>query len=245
MSQSRPLIGITTFRNVKSTDPFRAIDGQSVTYVDAVLAAGGMPILIPLHLQKENLSELLDSLDGVLLPGGGDIDPARYGGTNHDKVYGIDPDRDRVEIDLVQLAVERNTPILAICRGFQVFNVALGGTLWEDVLDQRPDSDKHAYFEGYARTHIGHSVHIPDGSCLAGFIGSHSAKPVNSLHHQGVKAIPERLSITATAEDGLVEGLEIPEHRFALAVQWHPEEFVHTDTETLALFKGFIDEAAL
>lgn len=240
MALKRPLIGCTTYRKVTSQDPFIMIDGLMPTYTNAVLAAGGLPVMIPLTLGDTDLLELLDQLDGLLLPGGGDIDPQVYGGNRDNAaVYGVDNNRDRVELLLAKQAVEQEKPLLAICRGHQVLNVALGGSLWEDVFELMPNAQKHAYFHGYARDLISHDVRICEDSRLNSIMGVNS-KAVNSLHHQGIKRLGAHLTPVAYAADGLIEGVEIQDHRFAMGLQWHPEEFYSRDTQTLALFQAFV-----
>ncbi len=241
MTRHRPLIGLTTYRKQVSDLPHLAIDGLMPTYTSAILKAGGLPVLIPLTLEEADLEALFDRLDGILLPGGGDIAPALYGGEENSKIYGIDEGRDRIELWLARRAIETDRPLLGVCRGHQVLNVALGGTLWEDVLDLMPGAIMHAYFRGYARDMLTHSVELCQGSHLARLMGQHEAKPVNSLHHQGIKVLAPRLAATAYAPDGLIEGVEAPGHRFAVGVQWHPEEFAGRDAEMLAIFRGLVE----
>jgi putative glutamine amidotransferase len=240
MNTKRPLIGCTTYRRQVSADPEIWIDGLMPTYTSALLAAGAIPVLIPLTLAQPDLLELFTQLDGVLLPGGGDIDPARYGGQHHPTLYGIDPLRDEVEVFVAQQAVAQDKPLLAICRGHQMLNVALGGSLWEDVLDLMPEAHRHAYFQGFPRSLLSHEVHLAADSRLARILGQ-SHKPVNSLHHQGIRTLGANLRPMAHAADGLIESIEVVDHRFAIGVQWHPEEFFQTDTATLALFQAFVE----
>lgn len=240
MVKKRPLIGCTTYRKVTSQDPLIVVDGLMPTYTGAILAAGGLPVMIPLTLSDEDLRDLFSQLDGLLLPGGGDIDPQVYGGSRENAaVYGIDEIRDRVELLMARTAVEEEKPLLAICRGHQILNVALGGSLWEDVLELMPNAQKHAYFRGHARNLTAHDVRICEDSRLYNVMGV-DHKAVNSIHHQGIKRLGAHLTPTAYAADGLIEGIEIQDHRFALGVQWHPEEFYDQDPQTLALFQAFV-----
>ena len=174
----RPLIGLTTYRKEAVIGYPIDIDGLMPTYSNAIVAAGGLPVLIPQAVGEEELSLLLDELDGLLIPGGGDIDPARYNGQHHDKIYGVDERRDEIELFLAREAVARDKPLLAICRGHQILNVAMGGTLWEDVLEMMPSADRHAYFIGYERNRISHEVRICEDSRLAEIFQSDS-QPVN------------------------------------------------------------------
>jgi putative glutamine amidotransferase len=238
--RSRPLIGCTTYRKETMIGYPVEIDGLMPTYSSAILAAGGLPVLIPQAIPHDELDLLLDELDGLLMPGGGDIEPTRYQGSIHDKIYGVDGRRDDIELFLAREAVARDKPLLAICRGHQILNVAMGGTLWEDVLDLMPNADRHAYFIGYERDRISHDVRICSDSKLAKIAGE-EYQPVNSLHHQGIKRLGSSLTPVAYAPDGLIEGIEIQDHRFALGVQWHPEELFRAHAGAAALFEAFVD----
>jgi putative glutamine amidotransferase len=208
-------------------------------YAAAVTAGGGIPLLIPLGLSDEDLLTVVERVDGLVLPGGGDIDPTFYRGNWHDALRGIDEDRDRVEITVAQQAAKIRKPFLAICRGFQVLNVALGGTLWEDLASQRPESIKHDYYQTGDRSNVSHAVEVNPDSQLASIV-ERETLPVNSLHHQGVRDIAPDLTVTAVAPDGLVEGLEVEGHPFAIGVQWHPENLIQNDPAMLALFESLI-----
>lgn len=235
----RPLIGLTCYR-LKS-ERGRILDGLMPPYMHAVQAAGGIPILIPLTLEDQDIQALCERVDGIMIPGGGDMDPATYGGDPNGKVYGVTPDRDRVELAIAKQTVAADQPLLAICRGHQVLNVAMGGTLYEDLLDQMAGAEKHAYFDHPHRDHTPHTVEISDGTRLAKIMGAQKARPVNSLHHQGIRELGDQLTVTAVSPDGVIEAIEIPEHRFAVGVQWHPEELQANDSEMAGLFKAFIE----
>jgi putative glutamine amidotransferase len=191
-------------------------------YLQAVLNAGGAPVLLPAGLPEEALSGLLSRLDGLLLTGGGDIDPARFSGALHSRVYGIDPERDETEIRLVQLAAETGKPFLGICRGIQAINVALGGSLYTHIADQLPGALKHDQTSDIPRDFLAHRVSITPGSRLAAILGGVDVA-VNSLHHQGAQRVAPGLTAVALSPDGLVEAVELPGHPFGLGVQWHPE----------------------
>lgn len=204
--------------------------------------AGAVPVSIPLGLPNETLLHLLSRLDGVLFSGGGDIDPARYGSAHHPQVNYVDNDRDRVEVSLVDQALERGLPILGICRGLQVINVALGGTLYEDLGEQLPGSIQHNNFKGRPRDHLAHTVEVEPGSALSTVMGS-TSEQVNSLHHQGIRQLAGSLHPSAWAPDGVIEAVELPAYPFLLAVQWHPE-WLQAYPPMRALFKAFIDAAS-
>ena len=235
----RPLIGLTTYR-LKS-ERGRILDGLMPPYCEAVQAAGGIPVLIPLTLEDDQLADVCARMDGVVLPGGGDIDPTYFGGDPHGKVYGVSPERDRVELGVTRQLVDEDQPFLAICRGHQVLNVAQGGTLYEDISELMEGALHHSYFDHPDRGHTPHSVEITPNSWLAEIMGAQKERPVNSLHHQGIKDLGKDLIVSAVAPDGLVEGIEIPGHRFAVGVQWHPEEMQAKDNDMANLFKAFVD----
>jgi putative glutamine amidotransferase len=234
-----PLIGITTARVLNNANIH--VMSTAEAYVQAVYKAGGLPVLIPLGVSDGDLDALLARLDGLLFTGGGDIDPERYGGQPHPRVYDIDPDRDRMELYLVTRAAQEGIPFLGICRGFQVVNVAYGGSLYEDILDQHPGALKHDYFPGYPRDQIVHPVQIAPGSRLAEILGQ-TEVAVNSLHHQGVRQVPVSLPLTALAPDGIPEAVELPGHPFGLAVQWHPE-WLQAHAPMRGLFEAFVGAA--
>lgn len=240
MSQS-PLIGITTtFRTVESTG-----HTSFATYapnITAVEKAGGVPILIPVGLQEETLRAIYDRLDGVLLPGGGDIDPANYGQARHEKTANIDVLRDNTEITLARWAAAEDRPVLGICRGHQVFNVALGGSLIQDIPDAVGTLLLHDTGTTQPRGTRPHSVRIDPASRLAHVIGQTEVQ-VNSLHHQAIERAASDLCITAYAADGVIEAAEIPDRRFALTVQWHPEDLAPEDPTMQRLFDAFVDSA--
>ena len=231
-----PLIGITTARR-----PHAEVRSQIViteAYVQAVAAAGGCPIMIPLGLSPELLENLLARLDGILFTGGGDIDPAFYGAAPHPKVGDVDLDRDGVELYLLEKAVSQEVPFLGICRGLQLINVGLGGTLYVDITAQRSGSLRHDYYPDYPRDYLAHTVDVRTESRLTGILGN-SQMEVNSMHHQGIDRLAPDLVQVASAPDGMVEAVELPDHPFGLAVQWHPE-WLGAHAPMRALFEAFV-----
>jgi putative glutamine amidotransferase len=201
-----------------------------------------MPVLIPAVADESGLRRVYDRLDGLLLAGGGDVDPALYGESPHPATKYVAPERDEVELVLTRWALDDRLPILAICRGVQVLNVAAGGTLYQDVSDQLPSALKHDYHPGYPRTLTPHSVAPVPGSRLADLLLD-PLIPVNSLHHQGIRDLARGLVASAHATDGLIEGVEHGAHPFALGVQWHPEELVEEDRRMRRLFEAFVEAA--
>ena len=237
-----PIIGCTTYRKISDQNPPIQIIGLMPTYIDAVLAVGGIPLLIPLGMGEDELLMVFDRIDGLLLPGGADIEPSIYQKGSNGLSRGIDEDRDRVELFLARTAVTQQKPLFAICRGIQVLNVALGGSLYEDIQVDYPEAIEHDYNSTQPRNFLAHEVAIQSDSILFNQIGK-ATTAVNSLHHQNVRKLASDMVATAVAPDGLVEGVEIPGHPFVLGVQWHPEMLVHDDPGMLALFRGFVQAA--
>ena len=212
------------------------------SYAEAITKAGGIPLLIPLGLDEEDLYTILGRVDGLLLPGGGDIDPALYKGAVDVPLWGIDRERDRTELLLCQIAVDLGVPFLAICRGLQLFNVALGSALIEDIASMKHDAIDHDLPDYQPRNFLAHSVTVLHDSALFQHLRSESCK-VNSIHHQAIRTLAPRLNATALAPDGIIEAAELPGHPFGLGVQWHPENLVDDDPAMLSLFNGLVTAA--
>jgi putative glutamine amidotransferase len=233
-----PIIGVTTHR-ISGKKVQGDEYGSPLSYLNAVNTAGGVPLLIPAHLDEAQLQRVLERVDGLLLTGGGDVDPQLFSGVPHAEVYGIEPDRDRAEITLARAAIQSGRPLLGICRGIQLINVALGGSLYTHIADQLSGALKHDYFPDFPRNQIAHPVQIEAKSCLASILGGVQFG-VNSLHHQGLSHVAPGLVVTARTSDGLVEAVELPGHPFALAVQWHPE-WLQEHAPQRALFRAFVE----
>jgi putative glutamine amidotransferase len=238
---AQPIIGITTSQGTNEED--LPVASLMRAYIDAIVEAGGIPILIPSNLSKEALLTLCDRVGGVLFSGGGDISIERFGGEFHPSISGVDPERDSLELSMLGNLIERGKPFLGICRGCQVINVRLGGTLYTHISDQMPNSLKHDYYPGYPRTYLAHTVRVDSGTQLVQILGDKELS-VNSFHHQGVKDIPEGLKQVAHTSDGLVEALELKDHPFGLAVQWHPEWLTNQETSR-RLFRAFVEAAGI
>jgi putative glutamine amidotransferase len=234
-----PLIGITTSVTVDKTPERAYVNGA---YVRAVQAAGGIPVLLTPHFTPEVQVALWERLDGLLLTGGGDIEPSRFGEVRHPTVDEVSPARDDLELGLTRRAVTEDVPLFAICRGIQVLNVALGGTLVQDIPSEWPNALPHA--QSAPRHEPTHAVKIMgEGTHLGRVLGALEIE-VNSLHHQAIKQLGEGLREVAWAPDGIVEGVEIPgDGRFVVGVQWHPEELVTHDQAARNLFDALIDAA--
>ncbi|HLW63762.1 MAG TPA: gamma-glutamyl-gamma-aminobutyrate hydrolase family protein [Gemmataceae bacterium] len=244
---SRPVIGIATQTQEALPGELPPCWIMGHQYVNVIRQAGALPWLLPLIPDDvPTLRGIFDRLDGIFLTGGVDVDPARYGETREPFCGRSDPARDAVEIQLIQWAWQERKPILAICRGAQVLNVALGGSLYQDVNIQVPKCIKHDCFPTKtepARDVIVHDVNVRSGTNLHGLLASSSVN-VNSMHHQAVKRLALGLHISATAPDGIVEGVEGTNGQFVVGVQWHPEEMVEKDAGMRRMFASFISAAA-
>lgn len=227
---SRPLIGLTV-------GAAQAKDGLDyarlrMTYVHAVEDAGGLPVLIPPLADASSLAAVLERIDGLLLPGGADVDPAEYGESMNGGQE-VNAGLDHLELAAVRCAVERELPTLGICRGQQVINVALGGTLIQHMDGHAPSGPRDALHHGFR---------IAPGTKLAALLGGSvvSDVRVNSHHHQAVKALGEGLVAVAWSEDGTIEGIEAPGHRWLVAVQFHPEDLVPLHPASRTLLEQFV-----
>ena len=236
------IIGITSGLRPVRTDA-GLVPGHAVlpTYTTMVRAAGAVPVLLT-PVAPEAIPALLDRLDAVILSGGGDVDPGRYGGTPHPSIYGVDPNRDDFELALSCMAAERRVPTLCICRGMQVMNVALGGTLIEDIGTRIPGAIDH-FVGGEAASEPRHSVEVAPGSTTAKVLGATTIE-VNSIHHQAVDQIAGSLVATGHSPDGVVEALEPADDAWPMwAVQWHPEYLGPGHPESLRLFETLVAAA--
>ena len=242
----RPVIGVATqtLPGVAGQRPKCWIMGER--YVEALRHAGVLPWLIPLIPQDpDTLHAIFDKLDGVFLTGGVDVDPSRYGEPKSLLCGATDPDRDAVELMLLQHALARQMPVLAVCRGIQIINVAMGGTLYQDVSSQVPATMKHDYVPtavSPSRAYLAHDVLIDGGSRLGDIVRSKVA-PVNSMHHQAIKDLAHGLRPSAHAPDGIIEGVEGVNGQYLVAVQWHPEELAETQPGMGRLFTSFVSAA--
>lgn len=243
----RPTIHIPVTSDRRRRPEFRL----RASYVRAVLGAGGAPLLVPPIPPADAAGQPRPG--GLLLPGGGDVAPSRYGAEDSGAVRLVDPERDEWEIALTRRALEEGWPILAICRGIQLLNVAAGGTLIQDIPTEFPDALCHATPPDRPLHHDAHGVRLLAGSRLACIYGAgdgaalgDASVRVNSRHHQAVRDVAPGLRPTAWAPDGIVEGLETDgpsESPFVVGVQWHPEDLAPRDGATRALFRAFVAAA--
>lgn len=231
----KPIIGITSFFEKENGGKSSTV---SYDYVKAIKAAGGIPLILPIIKEEELLDDYIHIIDGLLLSGGEDLLPLLYDENPIYKVNYICCDRDECEMALFEKAYEKRIPILGICRGMQLINVALGGTLYQDINKQVENSLGHCPHESIADQPY-HRVKIDEGSKLYNIFGKKDIE-VNSFHHQSIKAIGKGLKATAYSHDGIVEGVESLERDFLIGVQWHPEKLAEKYPIFQNIFRTFI-----
>lgn len=231
MSNKRPIIAVFgSHSSAKKTQNIR------VNYLTSLSNAGALPLLAPIFASKEEYEQLASLADGFLFSGGVDIEPYRYGTEKLDCCGETDPDRDQSEFDVYEAIKDTGKPVFGICRGIQTLNVLRGGTLWQDIPSQKPSKTVHSQKEkGSERTHL---VTVEKGTLLHDIVKK-TEFAVNSFHHQAV--MDTTLTISAHAEDGIIEAVEDSKHPFFLGVQWHPEYTTEIDEESARLFKAFVD----
>lgn len=232
MTRIEPLIGITTYaanENHEVTLP--------VNYIESVRRAGGIPVLLPPG--EKQIESLLPHLSGLILAGGGDISPECYGGESHPLVYMVDEGRDRMELSLAREVIQREIPTLAICRGIQITNVALGGTLYPHLPDHFGDSIEH---RKPPREPTPHCIEVDQDSRLAAIMESVNVETM-SWHHQALNQVADELHIVARAPDGVIEAVELTGHPWFIGVQWHPELTSDQDPTQQNLFNEIVRQS--
>lgn len=236
----KPIIGITVPNQVRSKKVYSVINND---YIKSVQKAGGIPVLIPINNNIESVRTYSKKIDGIIFTGGEDISPLLYDENPLKEVLYISEERDNFELELFKEAHEKNIPILGICRGLQLINVALGGNLYQDINFQIPGS--YGHMPRYTlRSNLYHSVEIEKDTKLFDIFKGRDLK-VNSFHHQGIKKLGENLKAAAVSSDGIIEAIEAENEKFLIAVQWHPENLVEKHCEFLKLFEALICEAKL
>ena len=229
----KPLIGLVPLVD-EGRDSLWMLPG----YMDGIRAAGGLPIMLPLTDDADDIARFASLCDGFLLTGGHDVSPELYGAQRLDVCAACSPERDRMEAPLLERAIAADKPVLGICRGLQFINAALGGTLWQDLPTQRPSDVDHRQRPPYDAPI--HAVTLCPGSPLANLLGAREIW-VNSCHHQGIRTLAAPLEAMAIAPDGLIEAVRRPASRFLWAVQWHPEFAWRTDPHARCIFRAFVD----
>lgn len=210
----------------------------STDYVQAIEQAGGIPFLLPYVSDEDALNTMVASVDAILLPGGVDLDPVNFMEEPIQNLGKVDPDWDNLELTVARLALESDIPILGICRGVQVLNVAAGGSLYQDIPSQIKTTLKH--YQSAPRWHATHEVHVEADTKTYAMLGAETIR-VNSFHHQSVKAVAPDFKITAKARDAVIEAIESKVHRFAVGVQWHPECMLERYPSFVDIFKALVD----
>lgn len=238
----KPVIGITSVQNTGNNTYVEEINWVDVDYVYCVEEAGGLPLVIPNLKSAEIFGNVLEVLDALVISGGGDLDPFYYGEDPLPYQGRTEPDRDRLEVALVRLAIERDLPLLGICRGIQVMVAAAGGKLYQDIHKQKAASIQH--LQNAPRWHTTHGIAIEAGTILRDIMGT-SALRVNSFHHQAAREIPPEFRVSAYAPDGIIEAIESPRHSFTVGVQWHPESLRSKEKSTALLFSATVRAAEL
>lgn len=232
--KNKPVIGITARVEEDQTYSLDPVYGR------AILQAGGLPLIVPI-VDKEDIPLLCERLDGLIVTGGGDINPTLYGEEPHLRLGAVYPGSDEYEKELILKFLDLDKPFIGMCRGLQMFNISLGGTNYQD-LESQFEGDLHQHKQMAMRTHRTHSVVLEDESLLYDIMKEKKFN-VNSFHHQGVKDVSEQLTVAAYAADGLVEALESKNHQFAMGIQWHPEEFaLQGDDASMNIFNRFVEE---
>ena len=234
MDTLRPIIGVAPLWD-RERESFWMLPG----YFELIRQGGGLPLMLPMELDGGDCAGLVDKLDGLVITGGQDVTPERYGQAPIPACGEVCPDLDGMECELLTAALDRDVPVLGICRGLQILNVALGGTLYQDLPQQRPGEVKHRMDRPYDQPW--HTVSLPEGTPLRQVLDQEEIW-VNSCHHQGIDRLAAGLRPMATAPDGLIEGVYHPGKRCVWAVQWHPEMNFRKDQNSGKLMEAFVAE---
>lgn len=241
----RPLIGITAGEIYNREHPWAPVTyGQSHTYLDAIIRAGGIPVILPVTNNPEVIQQICEKIDGLLMSGGNDITPSLYGEEPYEQVRDPSPTRDTAEKTILDQVIQTTKPILAICRGMQFVNVYKGGTLYQDIATDLPQALNHELStETKDLEHQAHDIFVEADSRLAKILGDTKVM-TNTHHHQAIKELGKGLRITARAEDGIIEAIETTDsNRFLIGLQAHPESLVRAQPAWDQLFHVFVGEA--
>ncbi len=248
MTNKKPLIGLTTSHDIRTDETI-----QTPYCPRAVLAAGGIPVILPLEASEDDLRQLVSVLDGFLFTGGPDVHPFLFGEETRDGCGSVSVKRDRMELALLKLAMEQRKPVMGICRGIQLINIGLGGSIYQDIPSQVERVLPIAHQQPFPHRVPSHTVKIAEGSLLADvisgrFLGEENcgaaAIRVNSTHHQAVRDVAPRLTACAVAPDGIIEGVTMKDYPYLIGVQWHPEYLWEEDPAAMNLFKALVKASA-
>ncbi len=232
----KPIIGISAGKSLNNQQISQI--NLNENYIFAIQAAEGIPLIIPTGISQLEIEQIVHDFDAILLSGGGDIETSIYNGKPNSRVSNVDPARDNLELLLARSAYNLQKPLLGICRGCQVMNVAFGGSLYSDIPSQYETSIRHDCYPGIARDYEAHSIEIEKSAKLQNIFSGNKLN-VNSLHHQGINLLGENLSAAAHSPDGMIEAIEATNHPFFIGVQWHPE-WMLTSPPMQNLFLEFI-----
>ena len=228
----KPMIGLVSLYD-ETKESYWMLPG----YAQGLEDAGAIPVVLPLTTDPESLGRFAETFDGFLFPGGHDVEPSLYGQEPSEQCGVLCPERDNMEKAFFPLALATGKPLLGICRGIQLFNVMLGGDLYQDIPTQCPSDVEHHETPPYDK--VAHQVQVEEGTPLFEVVGVREMG-VNSYHHQGIKTLGKGLKVAAKAPDGMVEAVCLPDHRFALGVQWHPEFSRLSDENSRKIFSAFV-----
>lgn len=231
----RPLIGLTPSHDTQNDDI-----SMRPTYLRALRAAGAIPVVLPLEASEEELAQLADTLDGFVFTGGPDVHPFHFGEETHPACGNVSPARDHLELTLLPLVMRTGKPILGVCRGLQLINIGLGGTIYQDIPSQRQETAPVCHSQPFYYTTPAHHVTVAPASLLSRITGKETLA-VNSMHHQAAKDVAPGLMVSAQAPDGIIEALEKPDYPWLLAVQWHPEYLQAKEETAAAIFRAFVE----
>jgi putative glutamine amidotransferase len=232
----KPIIGVTTFQEIEIEKSFSLVSNN---YLNAVENAGGVPLFIPISEDMDDVKSYLNMIDGIIFSGGEGVGPIKFGENPSKAISNINYLRDNFELALFKEAYKRDMPILGVCRGAQLINVALRGNLYQDIFSEIPNCHGHMP-SGMQVYDLFHLIDIEENSKLFDIFKATELE-VNSFHHQAIKDLGEDLKVTATAKDGVIEGIESLSRKFLVGVQWHPEDLTLKHKEFLKLFKALID----
>lgn len=230
----KPIIGLTPSHNTDTNEL-----QMRPTYLKALTAAGAIPIVLPLTASSGDLKQLAEALDGFLFTGGPDVHPFLFGEETHARCGSVSAARDQMELALLPLVMEAKKPVLGICRGVQLLNIGLGGTIWQDIPSQTASDFPLAHTQPFDYTLPSHTVAVTPESLLARITGEETLS-VNSMHHQAVKDVAPGLIPSAVSSDHLIEAVELPDYPFFLGVQWHPEYLWEKQEAAASLFTAFV-----
>lgn len=237
MNTKKPVIALTPYYNTETDEPY-----MRPAYLKAIRAVGGLPIILPLDLTKEDMEQLMNSCDAVLFTGGPDIHPFFFGEDTQAHCGNVCLKRDNLEFALLEIAMKHQKPILGVCRGAQMLNVGLGGNIYQDIPSQFPQEFPIAHAQPFKYEIPSHKVKVISGTLLASITQTPSIS-VNSMHHQAVRNVAPGLIASGFAAGGLIECIEKPDYPFFLGVQWHPEYLWEEDAAMKRLFQMFVDAA--